>query len=137
MNLDGLHHVAAIASSREDCIDFYAGVLGLGLVARNDPESLSFTTDAERPGGLLSFAVRPGVGRGVPGRGLVHRLQWSVPGPEALVHWRRRLEQAGVSVTAWLNGAGDPLALRFADPDGLEHELTLPSAFVLSRAYAA
>jgi glyoxalase family protein len=131
MNLSGLHHVSAIASSREDCVDFYAGLLELSLVAAEDSERLAFSADEERAGGVLSIALRPGTGRGVPGRGLVHRLQWSVAGPEALIHWRHRLDQAGVSVTAWLNGAGDPLALRFADPDGLEHELTLPSAFVL------
>jgi glyoxalase family protein len=131
MNLFGLHHISAIASSREDCLDFYGGLLGLSLVAEEDSGTLAFSADEERSEGILSFAVTPGVARGVPGRGLVHRLQWSVPGPQALEHWRRRLEDAGVTVTAWLNGAGDPLALRFADPDGLEHELTLPSAFVL------
>ncbi len=130
MNLFGLHHISAIASSREDCLDFYGGLLGLSLVAEHDSGTLAFGAEGEG-GGIISFAVTPGAARGVPGRGLVHRLQWSVTGPQALEHWRHRLEGAGVAVTAWLNGAGDPLALRFADPDGLEHELTLPSAFVL------
>ncbi len=125
MNLFGLHHVSAIASSRSDCIAFYGRLLGLGSVADAGAGTLAFSADRERPGGVLSFQVVPGAARGTAGRGLVHRLQWSVPGPEALAFWRRRLEEAGVGVTAWLNGAGDPLALRFADPDGLEHELTL------------
>jgi glyoxalase family protein len=131
MDLFGLHHVSAIASSRENCLDFYSGLLGLSLVAEHDSGTLAFCAGEERGGGVISFAVTPGVARGVAGRGLVHRLQWSVAGPQALEHWRRRLESAGLAVTAWLNGAGDPLALRFADPDGLEHELTLPSAVVL------
>ncbi|MFL5833582.1 MAG: VOC family protein [Solirubrobacterales bacterium] len=131
MNLFGLHHISAIASSRDDCLDFYGGLLGLGLVAEHDSGAVAFSADEDGGGGILSFAATPGAARGVPGRGLVHRLQWSVTGPQALEHWRRRLEDAGITVTAWLNGAGDPLALRFADPDGLEHELTLPSAFVL------
>src|SRR5215207_4109381 len=131
MNLFGLHHISAIASSREDCLDFYGGLLGLSLIAEHDSGTIAFAPSDEQAGGVLSFAVTPGVARGVPGRGLVHRLQWSVAGPEALEHWRRRLEDAGVTVTAWLNGAGNPLALRFADPDGLEQELTLPPAFVL------
>lgn len=130
MNLFGLHHVSAIASSREDCLDFYGGLLGLEPIADHSTGTLAFSAGEEREGGVLSFAVTPGVARGVPGRGLVHRLQWAVPGPAALDGWRRRLEGAGVTVTAWLNGAGDPLALRFSDPDCLEHELTLPSAFV-------
>lgn len=131
MNLFGLHHVSAIASSREDCLDFYGGLLELSAVADHGSGTLSFSADEGRDGGVLSFAVTPGIARGVSGRGLVHRLQWAVPGPAALDGWRRRLERAGVPVTAWLNGAGDPLALRFSDPDGLEHELTLPAAFVL------
>ena len=135
MNLSGLHHVSAIASSREDCLDFYGGLLGLSPIAQEASGTLAFAADPERAAAVLNFTVTPGIARGVPGRGLVHRLQWSVPGPRALQHWRRRLEAAGVAVTAWLNGAGDALALRFADPDGLEHELTLPSAFVLCSSY--
>jgi glyoxalase family protein len=128
MNLHGLHHISAIASSREDCLDFYGGLLGLSLVAEHDSGTLAFAPSDEQAGGVLSFAVTLGAARGVPGRGLIHRLQWSVAGPQALEHWRRRLEDAGITVTAWLNGAGDPLALRFADPDGLEHELSLTPA---------
>ncbi|HEU5252660.1 MAG TPA: VOC family protein [Solirubrobacterales bacterium] len=132
MQLLGLHHVSAIASSGSDCRDFYGGLLELEQVSRFGADELAFGTDREGGGGVLSFEVSPGAARGNPGRGLVHRLQWSVPRADALEPWRRRLEAAGVSVTAWLSGSGDPLALRFADPDGLEHELTLPPAFVLS-----
>lgn len=135
MNLLGLHHVSAITASRSDCLDFYGGLLGLSAAAEPGAGSLAFSADPGRAGGVLSFVVSPGAERGVAGRGLVHRLQWSVADPAALEHWRRRLESAGVGVTAWLNGAGSPLALRFSDPDGLEHELSLPPAFVLSRAY--
>ncbi|HEV2727722.1 MAG TPA: VOC family protein, partial [Solirubrobacterales bacterium] len=123
MNLFGLHHIAAVASSRGECVDFYGGLLGLAPAA--DPGEGALAFGAGGGGGVLSFTVAPGAPPGTAGRGLVHRLQWSVPGPEALEYWRRRLEDAGVGVTAWLNGAGDPLALRFADPDGLDHELAL------------
>jgi glyoxalase family protein len=131
MNLFGLHHVSAIASSRSECEHFYGRLLGLDAHAHPGDGTLVFHAGPERGGGVLSFVVSPGAAPGVPGRGLVHRLQWAVPDAAALDHWRRRLERAGVAVTAWLNGAGDPLALRFSDPDGLEHELTLPPAFVL------
>ncbi|HEX2265725.1 MAG TPA: VOC family protein [Solirubrobacterales bacterium] len=136
MNLFGLHHVSAITSSLRECADFYGGLLGLGPAADPGENSLAFTADPTREGGVLSFVVSPGTPRGTAGRGLVHRLQWSVAGPTALDYWRRRLEGAGIGVTAWLNGAGDPLALRFSDPEGLDHELALPSAFVLSGSYA-
>ncbi|HWT89845.1 MAG TPA: VOC family protein [Solirubrobacterales bacterium] len=131
MNLFGLHHVSAITSSPRECADFYGGLLGLSPAADPGEGTLAFTADPRREGGVLSFVVSPGTPRGTAGRGLVHRLQWSVAGPAALEYWRRRLEGAGIGVTAWLNGAGDPLALRFSDPEGLDHELALPSAFVL------
>lgn len=135
MNLFGLHHVSAITASRRECLDFYGRLLGLSPAADPGAGTLAFSADPERGGGVLSFVVSPGAPRGTAGRGLVHRLQWAVAAPEALEFWRQRLEGAGIGVTAWLNGAGDPLALRFSDPDGLDHEMALPSAFVLSRAY--
>ncbi|HEV2789752.1 MAG TPA: hypothetical protein VGV69_00455 [Solirubrobacterales bacterium] len=133
MNLQGLHHVSAITAFRGECEDFYGLLLGLEPVADRSEETLAFAVDREQPGGILSFVVTPDAARGTVGRGLVHRLQWVVSGPAALAYWRQRLEAAGVGVTAWLNGGGDPLALRFADPEGLEHEMALPTAFVLSR----
>jgi glyoxalase family protein len=133
MNLLGLHHVSAITASRRECLEFYGRLLGLPAAAEPGAGSLAFTADPAGGGEVLSFVVSPGAERGTAGRGLVHRLQWSVSGPAALGFWRRRLESAGVSVTAWLNGAGDPLALRFRDLDGLEHEMALPPALVLCR----
>jgi glyoxalase family protein len=136
MNLFGLHHVSAVASSRGECLDFYGRLLGLSPAVDQGDGTLAFAADPASGGGVLSFVVSPGATRGTPGRGLVHRLRWSVPTPTALEFWRRRLDQAGVGVTAWLNGAGYPLALRFSDPDGLDHEMVLPPAFVLSRDIA-
>jgi glyoxalase family protein len=135
MNLFGLHHVSAITSSRSKCLDFYGRLLGLSPAADPGAGTLAFAADPASGGGVLSFVVSPGATRGTAGRGLVHQLQWSAPSPTALEFWRRRLDQAGVGVTAWLNGAGYPLALRFSDPDGLDHEMVLPPAFVLSQAY--
>jgi glyoxalase family protein len=129
LNLFGLHHISAITAARDECLDFYGGLLGLSPADPGDG-TLAFA-DPER-GCVLSFVVSAGAPRGTAGRGLVHRLQWSVASPATLELWRCRLEAAGVGVTAWLNGAGDPLALRFSDPDGLDHEMVLPSAFVLS-----
>ncbi len=124
MHLLGLHHVSAITASREECLEFYGGLLGLPAAAEPAAGVVAFAADPAG-GGVLSFVVSPSVAPGVAGRGLVHRLQWSVSGPAALESWRRRLDSAGVSVTAWLNGAGHPLALRFRDPDGLEHEIAI------------
>jgi glyoxalase family protein len=141
MNLFGLHHVSAITSDWRDCSDFYGLLLGLSRVGNSDG-TLGFAAAEGEGGPVLSFDVSPGATRGTAGRGLVHRLQWAVSEPGALEAWRRRLEAVGVGVTAWLNGRGDPLALRFSDPDGLEHEMGLrPGGGGLSltgvRAYAA
>src|SRR6476659_8463723 len=97
MQLLGLHHVSAIASSREECREFYGGLLGLESATRPGADELSFGTGPEQGGGVLSFEARPGVAAGSPGRGLVHRLQWSVSSPAALEHWRQRLEGAGIN----------------------------------------
>jgi glyoxalase family protein len=141
MNLFGLHHVTAVASDWRDCSDFYGLLLGLERVDSADG-TLNFSAGSGGRGPLLSFDISPGARRGAAGRGLVHRLQWSLSDAASLNHCRQRLEAAGVGVTAWLNGAGDPVALRFTDPDGLEHELSLrPGAQSLAltgvRAYAA
>lgn len=123
MNLFGLHHVTAIASDWRQSSDFYGLLLGLDRVTGSDG-TLNFAGGPKGGAPVISFDVAPGAPRGSAGRGLVHRLQWSVSDPAALENWCRRLEVVGVAVTAWLNGAGDPLALRFSDPDGLEHELS-------------
>jgi len=141
MHLFGLHHVSAIASDWRDCSDLYGLLLGLNRVSNSDG-TLGFATEEGPSGPVLSFDISPGASRGTPGRGLVHRLQWSVSEVGALELWRRRLEAVGVGVTAWLNGRGDPLALRFSDPDGLEHEIALGPgkqglALIGLRAYAA
>src|SRR5436853_193074 len=64
MNLFGLHHISAIASSHEDCLDFYGGLLGLSLVAEHDSGTVAFAPGDEQAGGVLSFAVTPGAAPG-------------------------------------------------------------------------
>jgi glyoxalase family protein len=61
----------------------------------------------------------PGVMRGRPGAGMVHRLLFRVASGEALDFWERRLARAGVP--------SDRLAdrLAFSDPEGLGLELVI------------
>lgn len=141
MNLLGPHHVTSIASDWRACSDFYGLLLGLERVDSSDG-TLNFAAGSAGGVPLLSFDISPGAARGTAGRGLVHRLQWSLADSATLDRWRQRLEAADITVTAWLDGDGDPLALRFTDPDGLEHELSLtPGTHSLTltgvRAYAA
>jgi len=119
MRLDGLHHVTAITADIATNVDFYGRLLGLRLVWQgvnaDDPEMrhIAYGDDRGSPGSLVTFFDMPGVARGRPGAGMVHRLLLRVAGHDALDFWERRLARAGV--------AGDRVADRlvFSDPEGL------------------
>src|SRR5712671_718142 len=125
MNVDGLHHVTAITADVEANVDFYGRLLGLRLVWQgvnaDDPEMRHVAYGDERgsPGSVVTFFDMPGVARGRPGAGMVHRLLLRVAGDEALEFWERRLAGAAV--------ASDRIADRlvFSDPDGLGIELVI------------
>lgn len=59
----------------------------------------------------------PGVVRGRPGAGMVHRLLLRLASVEAVDFWERRLARAGVASERTAD------SLVFADPEGLELEL--------------
>ncbi len=123
MKLDGIHHITAITGDAPGNVEFYAGVLGLRLVKKtvnqDDPTvyHLFYADEKGSPGADLTFFEYPGATRGVPGAGMVHRIIWRVESPAALDFWEQRL--AG-SDTATQREDG---ALRFSDPEGLDHEL--------------
>jgi glyoxalase family protein len=125
MKVDGLHHVTAITADIEANLDFYGRLLGLRLVWQgvnaDDPEMRHVAYGDERgtPGSVITFFDMPGVPRGRPGAGMVHRLVMRVADARALDFWERRLARGGV--------AGDRLAdqLLFSDPDGLALELVI------------
>ncbi|HKH22436.1 MAG TPA: VOC family protein [Solirubrobacterales bacterium] len=132
MRLDGLDHVTAITADGQRCLDFYAGVLGLEFVGhRRDfeaPEShlLGLAPDRGRPAGILNFIEAPGVARGRAGNGMVHTLSWSVF-RSSLKYWAGRLAEAGIESRPILSG-GTVEGVRFADPEGLAHELIVDQA---------
>ena len=125
MELHGIHHITAITGDAPANVEFYVGVLGLRMVKKtvnqDDPTvyHLFYADEAGSPGADLTFFEYPGVGRGLPGAGMVHRIAWRVGSDAALEFWEERLRGAG----------SDPVrtdsALRFADPEGLEHELVV------------
>jgi glyoxalase family protein len=125
MKVDGLHHVTAITADIDANLEFYGRLLGLRLVWQgvnaDDPEMRHIAYGDERgcPGSLVTFFDMPGVMRGRPGPGMVHRLFFRVAGEEALDFWERRLARAGVP--------SDRLAdrLAFSDPEGLGLELVI------------
>lgn len=125
MHLDGIHHVTAITGDAARNVDFYTRVLGLRLTAKtvnqDDPSvyHLFYGDENAQPGADLTFFEYPGAVPGRAGAGMVHRVVWRVASPEALDFWAARLADDGVDVQR------DERSLRFADPEGLGHELVL------------
>jgi glyoxalase family protein len=123
MKLEGIHHITAITAEAQQNVDFYAGVLGLRLVKKSvnqDDTSvyhLFYADERGDPGSDITFFEYPGVPRGRPGAGMVHRIIWRVSSREAIDFWAGRL------------GDRDHAAQRledsvvFDDPEGLTHEL--------------
>lgn len=124
MQLDGIHHISAITGDAPRNLDFYTRVLGLRLNAKtvnqDDPSvyHLFYGDENARPGADLTFFEYPGAVRGHPGAGMVHRIVWRVASADAIAFWAARLAAAGVDVQSTDGGS-----LRFADPEGLAHEL--------------
>src|SRR4051812_39473042 len=121
MALEGLHHVTAITADAQANVDFYAGTLGLRLVKKTvnfdapDVYHLYFGDEAGTPGSILTFFEFPGARRGRAGEGMVHRILWRVPSEDALDFWQQRIPGA----------TREHGHVRFADPEGLEHELVV------------
>ncbi len=125
MRLDGIHHISAITGDARRNVDFYTRVLGLRLTAKSvnqdDPGvyHLFYGDEHARPGADLTFFEYPGAIPGRPGAGMVHRIVHRVASDEALTFWAERLGAEGVAVE---RSEG---SLRFADPEGLDHELVV------------
>src|SRR5918999_989180 len=125
MQLDGIHHVTCITGDAPRNVDFYTRVLGLRLVKKtvnqDDPTvyHLFYADERGSPGADITFFEYPGAPRGASGTGMVHRVIWRVGSEEALDFWADRLGREGVDVER------EPGRLRFADTEGLAHELTV------------
>jgi len=126
MRLQGLHHITAITGDAQRNLDFYTRVLGLRLAAKtvnqDDPSvyHLFYADEQGRPGAELTFFEYPGAIPGRAGAGMVHTIVSRVGSSEALDLWEQRLADEGVATE---RVSGD--ALRFADPEGLAHELAV------------
>jgi glyoxalase family protein len=133
MRLDGIHHITGITRDGQRCLDFYAGILGLGFVGRDHdfeaPGShlIRLAPDQGRPGGVLSFIEAPAIETGRPGDGMIHALHWTVGSSSALDFWADRLAEAGIEVQA-LESHDGARNLAFADPEGIQHELSARAA---------
>jgi glyoxalase family protein len=125
VRLEGVHHITAITGDAPRNVDFYTRVLGLRLVAKtvnqDDPSvyHLFYADERGRPGAELTFFEYPNAIPGRAGAGMVHRIVSRVGSEEALAFWAERFAAEGVRHER----VGD--RLRFADPEGLGHELAV------------
>jgi glyoxalase family protein len=125
MKLEGLHHITAITGDAPRNVDFYVRVLGLRLVKKtvnqDDPTvyHLFYADEHGSPGSDLTFFEYPNARPGRAGAGMVHRIVHRVASADTLAFWEDRLGSEGVA-TSRVEGA-----VRFADPEGLEHELVV------------
>ncbi|MBV9819947.1 MAG: ring-cleaving dioxygenase [Solirubrobacterales bacterium] len=125
MKLEGIHHITAITGDAPGNVDFYVGTLGLRMVKKtvnqDDPTvyHLFYADEHGSPGSDLTFFEYPGAAPGRAGAGMVHRIVWRVGALEAIDFWADRLDARGVAAERVDGG------LRFADPEGLGHELVV------------
>ena len=125
MKLEGIHHITCITADAPRNVEFYVGTLGLRMVKKSvnqdDPTvyHLFYADERGSAGSDITFFEYPGVPRGRAGAGMIHTIVWRIASSEALDFWERRLTEAGVTTSRL------PQALRFADPEGLVHELQI------------
>jgi len=137
VKLEGIHHITAITGDAPRNVDFYVRVLGLRMVKKSvnqdDPTvyHLFYADEKGSAGSDLTFFEYPNARAGRAGAGMVHRIVHRVGSTETLDYWADRLGDEGVSTERADGG------LRFADPEGLEHEfrvVDVPDAPLTARS---
>jgi len=127
--IQGIHHVTALARDPQANVDFYTGVLGLRLVKKtvnfDDPGTyhLYYGDEQGRPGTIITFFPWPMAKRGTHGAGQATATAFSVP-EGSLGWWAERLERLGVFAEKPKPRQGfDEEVITLLDPDGLKLEL--------------
>jgi glyoxalase family protein len=127
-SIDGIHHITLITGDARGNVDFYARVLGLRLtkktVNQDDPSvyHLFYADEHGSPGADITFFEYPGAAPGRAGAGMISSIVHRVGSEEALDFWNERLTGEGVEVVR------EQGRLRFADPEGMSHELAVNQA---------
>ena len=126
-NVQGLHHITAIASNPQANIDFYHTILGQRLVKRtvnfDDPGTYHFyyADEVGTPGTVLTFFPWQHMKRGRKGNGEATAVSYNIPS-SSLGYWQERLQTHGISLGERQTRFGQEL-LTFSDPDGMVVEL--------------
>jgi len=126
-NIQGIHHITAIAGNAQRNHDFYTNVLGLRMVKRtvnfDDPGTYHFYYGNETgtPGTILTFFPWEGIVGGRTGTGMATEIGYSVP-KDSLEFWVNRFKEKNVRQGQIAERLGE-IYLPFEDPDGLKLEL--------------
>ena len=126
-DIEGLHHVTAIAGEPQININFYTGVLGLRLVKVtvnfDDPTTyhLYYGDGQGHPGTIMTFFPWPGAPQGRIGTGQLTVTSFAVPN-KSLPYWQKHLEKRGIEFEESMSDFGEEMLL-LSDPDGLQVEL--------------
>src|ERR1700733_2289904 len=97
----GLHHITALASDAQQCVNFYAGILGLRLVKKtinfDAPEvyHLYYGNEKGSPGTILTFFPYPSIPQGRKGKGQLLVTSFSIP-ENSIDYWMKRLDKFNV-----------------------------------------
>ena len=120
--INGLHHVTAMAANAQTNNDFFTKVLGLRRVKTTvnfdapDVYHLYYGDEIGTPGSVMTYFPFPNAARGRPGTGEVGTTVFSVPSG-ALPFWQDRLAAHGVTGIESTTRFGEA-RLSFAGPDG-------------------
>jgi len=123
MQINGIHHVTAIAGPARRNLDFYGRVLGLRLVKKtvnfDDPGTYHlYYGDADAaPGSILTFFPWEHAAPGRLGVGETQETVFRVPAA-AIGYWTHRLVEHGVPHDAPAKRFGETV-LAFRDRDGM------------------
>jgi glyoxalase family protein len=123
MKTEGFHHVTLVSGGAQRTVAFYRDLLGLRLADRaagreeGTGSVLVFGDEHVAPGTILEVVERPGAGAGLWGQSGIHHVALGVADEAGLLRWKRRLTDAGVSVSGpydrgWFS------SIYFRDPDG-------------------
>lgn len=125
--ITGLHHVTAMASSPQQNVDFYAGILGLRLVKKTvnfdapDVYHLYYGDETGRPGSIMTFFPFRNIRPGGHGLGQAATTSFSIP-KESIDYWLKRFDHLGINHKP-PQERFDEVVIYFEDPDGLGLEL--------------
>lgn len=125
-NINGIHHITAIASDPAENLKFYTETLGLRFVKKTinfdapDVYHLYYGYNEGRPGTALTFFPFPDAARGSISSGQASTVIFSIV-PGSFNFWIERL--AGLAVNFNVVESEEKRAIQVSDPDGLRLEL--------------